>query len=155
MSCDGLGSDGDAGFSGLIGSPFQVANFSYLNRLTLTVFEGADLALTFSFTAPTGVTETITSFFQVRERLFTPDSVTIDFGPASMFSAGGFNYTLALVGFDAAGTNSITLRDGESATRGLFARLDAVQAVPEPGTLALLSLGLIGMAALRGRRPAA
>jgi hypothetical protein len=87
------------------------------------------------------------------------DSVTVSFIDVSdSFSVGGVAYTFNLLGFDGtdctSGINSQFLTvEGQENPAALCAEIRTLSSIqaPEPGTLALLGLGLIGLTFVRRR----
>ena len=82
----------------------------------------------------------------------TFQNLTLD----QFFTIAGINYTLALIGFsnDSGATTQsyFDSQEGGSNDIGLYARLTEATQVPEPGSLALLGLGLAGLFAISRRK---
>jgi len=75
--------------------------------------------------------------------------VTFDESLSSEFTLDSKVYSLNLIGFEGF-ASELSTPEHEATSVNLLASL-SVQQVPEPGTLALLSLGLLGLGALRKR----
>jgi hypothetical protein len=75
---------------------------------------------------------------------------------SSAFTIGGVPYTIMLLGFSSNGGTTITSfydsQEGGSNSIGLYAMITTPTPVPEPATIALLGMGLLGFAAARKRR---
>lgn len=74
------------------------------------------------------------------------------------FVLGGVSYTIALTGFSSDGTNftnAFISQEGTTNTVGLYGRITAATAVPEPASIAIFGAGLAGLGLVRRRKAAA
>jgi hypothetical protein len=72
------------------------------------------------------------------------------------FTLGGLPYTMELLGFSTDGghtvTNSFISNEGATNQAHLYAEFTAPHAAPEPATLAVLGVGLLGLAGVKRAR---
>ena len=124
----------DGGFSGMTGTgTIRVAFSAPVTGFSLGA-EDFD-----TFTAP--ITYTLTAF----------DSGGGTIGTQT--ASGSFGDTLAtFTDLSATPVTALTISDNDASSAGIGLGLIAIQPVPEPATIAMLSAGLLGLGVLRRRR---
>ncbi|MBC7416181.1 MAG: choice-of-anchor K domain-containing protein [Herminiimonas sp.] len=154
-------------FSANFNSSFKLGTLNYFNGTTVfgTDINSVDLAIGLKFSVPP-IAPAVSNFNLTlinSPNVGTPDE-NADFvffnGAQTLtpFLINGIAYNVTISGFgNVIGDGFLTsdstqfrVREGKSATADLFGVVSVASAVPEPTSLALLGLGLVGIAA--GRR---
>jgi hypothetical protein len=161
-------------------SPFKIGNFTHVNfPIGPNSITGIDLEVTFDITID-GVDLGLHNFFFHFAHDETTNSGACPYGGANgqgvningcadrvlvsfldasdSFDIGGTLYTFNLLGFSTNGGSTISNQyltvEGLSNTADLYATIqtrESVHDTPEPGTLVLLGLGLVGLTLARRR----
>lgn len=169
IAFDGVGSSGGPGWSAEDGQAFRIGEFSFSNGLV--GFDSHDLLgisldILLQLTTPMAAALTFTFDFglintpNTGDPVLDADIVTVSNpGSPTTFSFEGLDYTLRLLGFSSdQGATILTdfvVPERETMQAGLYAQIDLVPAavaIPEPGGLALLGIGLLGIAWMHRRR---
>jgi hypothetical protein len=165
---DGVGSDGDPGWSASSETPFSLGDFSYYNGSSsnATGVDGVTLDVLLTVISPLSDSETYAfDFTLVNTTNHTPPDPVADADivtsnnafSATTFTYGGVNYTLELLGFSSDGGTTIrtdfSSPEGGWANADVYARITSqVPNVPEPTTMVLLGLGFASLALRRLHR---
>ena len=165
---------GGASFSTNFETQFSLGTLTYFNGTIVSGTEATavDLGLTTNFTNPVlgNVLSAFTLSLNSTPNTGTPDqNADFVYFPSSfstsVFTVGGVNYTVQLLGFGnivgdgflTSDTTQLHVREGGSAHADLLAKVTSqlppgVGAVPEPSTWAMMILGFAGVSFMAYRR---
>ena len=148
-------------FVGTTGTPFSFGTLAYFNGTVLAGSEATsvDLSVTLTFTDPAGVVQAFTFPLLLINTPNIPgddeasaDTVRLASGIApEFFVVDGVSYSLEFLDFMGSEGPVLDFRalEGSSASAEL---VGVVNAVPEPGTMALFGTGLLAVRFVRTRR---
>jgi hypothetical protein len=177
----GIGTSGQSGlgFTGIapdpdipggivfgIGDTFEVGQLRHFNNpiQSGSAATATKLTISLDFSDPAGLNGAFAFTFDINETPNTPgppasdDIISFPDSYASeTFEIGGIDYTLQLLGFgdDVANImNDFTSPEGGTNATKLWGRVTASQnpEIPEPSTILLLGVGLLGLASYSRRR---
>jgi len=165
---DGIGSDGDPGWTTYSDTPFLIGNFFYRNGSTTnsTGIDGVTLDVLLSITNPLITSDSYDFAFSITN---TPNSTgnpvldgdivtSIQSFSTTTFIYDDILYTLELLGFSNDGGSTIltdfSSPEGATASAGVYAKITQPPeaTVPEPTTILLLGAGLLGFAGVSRKK---
>lgn len=144
---------------------FSFGTLQYFNGTIAlgTQADAVDLDVLLSLTTPSGINQDFLYNLGLINTLNTSDpNASADIvnlpsaQPDTFFTVDGIDYTLEFLGFGSITGSGFTTVDnfsvfeGSSASAEMLGRITVATSVPEPGTLMLMSLGIIGIA-LKGK----
>ena len=148
---------------------FDIGAVTYFNGTIAagTQADSVDLQLALIFTTPSGISESFTYLLSLINTPNTGDpnasADIVQFPsvlPAQSFTTGGITYSVGLEvgvvtgsGFSSQTTFSVLESASATATlRGIVTAEGVPQVIPEPATLALFGIGLVGLGLARRRK---